>query len=81
MKIMEDNVKKLFEYLREIYKLKTKVVLDYKKFDATIEPEEFKKIYSNIADIHEFSSDISAKDEYFAIKYINVKSKEPKVPK
>ena len=44
MKIMEDNVKKLFEYLREIYKLKTKVVLDYKKFDATIEPEEFKKI-------------------------------------
>lgn len=81
MKIMEDNVKKLFEYLREIYKLKTKVVLDYKKFDATIELEEFKKIYSNIADIHEFSSDISAKDEYFAIKYINVKSKEPKVPK
>ena len=31
---MEEKMKSLFEYLKEIYELKTRVVLDYKKFDS-----------------------------------------------
>ena len=37
---MEEKMKNLFEYLKEIYELKTRVVLDYKKFDSEIDIEE-----------------------------------------
>lgn len=77
---MEEKMKNLFEYLKEIYELKTRVVLDYKKFDEEIDIEDFKNIYENIADIHNFSEDISGEDEYFAIKYISVKREMPKIP-
>lgn len=77
---MEEKMKNLFEYLKEIYELKTRVVLDYKKFDLSIDIEDFKNIYENIADIHNFSNDISADEEYFAIKYINVEKAMPKLP-
>ena len=77
---MEEKMKNLFEYLKEIYELKTRVVLDYKKFDSEIDIEDFKNIYENIADIHNFSNDISADDEYFTIKYINVEKAMPKIP-
>lgn len=39
---MEEKMKNLFEYLKEIYELKTRVVLDYKKFDSEIDIEDFK---------------------------------------
>ena len=77
---MDEKMKNLFEYLKEIYELKTRVVLDYKKFDSEIDIEDFKNIYENIADIHNFSNDISADEEYFTIKYINVEKAMPKIP-
>lgn len=77
---MEEKMKNLFEYLKEIYELKTRVVLDYKKFDSEIDIEDFKNIYENIADIHNFSNDISADEEYFTIKYISVEKSMPKIP-
>ena len=33
MSFYERKMKNVFEYLKEIYELKTRVVLDYKKFD------------------------------------------------
>ena len=42
---MEEKMKNLFEYLKEIYELKTRVILDYKKFDLEIDIEDFKNIY------------------------------------
>lgn len=77
---MEEKMKNLFEYLKEIYELKTRVVLDYKKFDLEIDIEDFKNIYENIADIHNFSNDISGDEEYFTIKYISVEKAMPKIP-
>ncbi len=77
---MEEKMKNLFEYLKEIYELKTKVILDYKKFDSEIDIEDFKNIYENITDIHDFSNDISGDDEYFTIKYISVEKAMPKIP-
>lgn len=77
---MEEKMKNLFEYLKEIYELKTRVVLDYKKFDSEIDIEDFKNIYENIADIHNFSNDIAGDEEYFTIKYINVEKAMPKIP-
>lgn len=77
---MEEKMKNLFEYLKEIYELKTRIVLDYKKFDSEIDIEDFKKIYSAVADIHDFSNDISSDEEYFTIKYINVEIPMPKIP-
>lgn len=77
---MEEKMKNLFEYLKEIYELKTRVVLDYKKFDSEIDIEDFKNIYENITDIHDFSSDISGDEEYFTIKYISVEKAMPKIP-
>ena len=38
---MENGVKNLFEYLKEIYQLKTRAVQDYKKFDKEIDGDEF----------------------------------------
>lgn len=73
-------MKNLFEYLKEIYELKTRVVLDYKKFDSEIDIEDFKNIYENITDIHDFSNDISGDEEYFTIKYISVEKAMPKIP-
>ena len=49
---------------------RNRVVLDYKKFDSEIDIEDFKNIYENITDIHDFSNDISGDEEYFTIKYI-----------
>lgn len=77
---MEEKMKNLFEYLKEIYELKTRVVLDYKKFDSEIDIEDFKNIYENITDIHDFSNDISGDEEYFTIKYISVEKAMPKIP-
>lgn len=77
---MEEKMKSLFEYLKEIYELKTRVVLDYKKFDSEIDIEDFKNIYENITDIHDFSKDISGDEEYFTIKYISVEKAMPKIP-
>lgn len=77
---MEEKMKNLFEYLKEIYELKTRVILDYKKFDSEIDIEDFKNIYENITDIHDFSNDISGDDEYFTIKYISVEKAMPKIP-
>ena len=77
---MEEKMKNLFEYLKEIYELKTRVVLDYKKFDSEIDIEDFKSIYENITDIHDFSSDIYGDEEYFTIKYISVEKAMPKIP-
>lgn len=77
---MEEKMKNLFEYLKEIYELKTRVVLDYKKFDSEIDIEDFKNIYENITDIHDFSNDISGDDEYCIIKYISVEKAMPKIP-
>lgn len=77
---MEEKMKNLFEYLKEIYELKTRVILDYKKFDSEIDIEDFKNIYENIVDVHNFSNNISADEEYFIIKYINVEKAMPKIP-
>ena len=78
---MEEKMKNLFEYLKEIYELKNRVVIDYKKFDSEMDIENFENIYKNITDIHNFSNDISAEDEYLTIKYINVKKAMPQIPK
>ncbi len=67
---MEEDKKKLFEYLREIYKLKTRVVSDYTKYDKNIDIDLFRNMYGDIAYIHDFSDDISGENEYFALKYI-----------
>ena len=67
---MEEDKKKLFEYLREIYKLKTRVVSDYTKYDKNIDIDLFRNTYGDIAYIHDFSDDISGENEYFALKYI-----------
>lgn len=77
---MEKKVKNLFEYLKEIYELKTRVVLDYKKFDFSIDIEDFKNVYENVGDIHNFSKDIAGEEEYFTIKYISVQKDMPKIP-
>lgn len=77
---MEEKMKNLFEYLKEIYELKTRVILDYKKFDLNIDIEDFESIYANIADIHNFSNDISGEEEYLAIKYISIEKAMPKIP-
>lgn len=76
---MEEKLKKLFEYLKEIYELKTRVVLDYKKYEAEIGIDEFNELYKDIADIHNFSSDISGTDEYFVLKYISSERQIPKI--
>ena len=77
---MENGVKNLFEYLKEIYQLKTRAVQDYKKFDKEIDVDEFEDTYSSIADIHKFSDDISNSEEYFTLKYITVSKPMPKIP-
>ena len=77
---MEEKMKNLFEYLKEIYELKTRVVLDYKKFDSEIDIEDFKNTYENITDIHDISNDIAGEEEYFTIKYISVEKPMPKIP-
>ena len=77
---MEEKMKNLFEYLKEIYELKTRVVLDYKKFDSEIDIEDFKNTYENITDIHNISNDIAGEEEYFTIKYISVEKPMPKIP-
>lgn len=77
---MEDKIKNLFEYIKEIYQLKTRVIMDYKRFDNEIDLEDFKNTYESIADIHEFSQDISNDDEYFTLKYISVEKAMPKIP-
>ena len=38
---MEEDKKKFFEYLREIFKLKTRVVTDYNKFEKNIDIDSF----------------------------------------
>lgn len=67
---MEEDKKKLFEYLREIFKLKTRVMSDYTKYDKNIDIDLFKNTYGDIAYIHDFSGDISDENEYFALRYI-----------
>lgn len=77
---MENDIKNLFEYLKEIYQLRTKVVSDYKKFDKAIDLAEFKEKYAKIADVHGFSEGLDADDEYFVLKYITKDNALPKVP-
>lgn len=77
---MEESKKKLFEYLREIYKLKTRVIMDYNKYEKNIDIDVFKNNFSNIVDIHEFSPNISENEEYFLIKYISDEMQFPMIP-
>lgn len=56
------------------------MILDYKKFDLENDIVDFKNIYENITDIHDFFNDISGDDEYFTIKYISVEKAVPKIP-
>ena len=73
---MNDNIKNLFEYLRDIYKLKTKVVTDYNKYEKVIDLEEFKNRYKSIAVLSEFSNTLSLDNETFTLKYIMEQKKE-----
>lgn len=77
---MNDNIKNLFEYLRDIYKLKTKVVTDYNKYEKVIDLEEFKNRYKSIAVLSEFSNTLSLDNETFTLKYIMEQKKYPEIP-
>lgn len=77
---MNEDIKNLFEYLKEIYQLKTRIVTDYKNFDKEIDLIDFKETYNQLAEIHDFSEDISGTEEYFVLKYINKKKEFPKIP-
>lgn len=77
---MDNDIKKLFEYLREIYQLKTKIITDYKKYDKEIDIVDFKNTYEPIGETHIFSKDISENEEYFVLKYITQEKDFPKIP-
>lgn len=77
---MEEDKKKLFEYLREIFKLKTRVVTDYNKYEKNIDIDSFKNTYKDFAYIHGFTNNISENDEYFVLKYIVDEFEYPQVP-
>ena len=77
---MQESRKNLFKYIQEIYKLKTKVVKDYKNYEKVIDTANLLESYSNIAQIHDFTPDLSGKNEYFSIKYIKDYYELPKIP-
>ena len=77
---MEEDKKKLFEYLREIFKLKTRVVTDYNKYEKYIDIDLFKNTYNDLAYMHEFTNNISENEEYFVLKYIVDEFEYPQIP-
>lgn len=77
---MNNDIKNLFEYLKEIYQLRTKVVTDYKKYDKAVDVADFAGKYANIGEIHIFSEDLNGDDEYFVLKYISKEKALPKIP-
>lgn len=77
---MQESRKNLFKYIQEIYKLKTKIVKDYKNYEKVIDTANLLESYSNIAQIHDFTPDLSGKNEYFSIKYIKDYYELPKIP-
>lgn len=77
---MQESRKNLFKYIQEIYKLKTKVVKDYKNYEKVIDTANLLETYSNITQIHDFTPDLSGKNEYFSIKYIKDYYELPKIP-
>ncbi len=77
---MQESRKNLFKYIQEIYKLKTKVVKDYKNYEKVIDTANLLESYSNIAQMHDFTPDLSGKNEYFSIKYIKDYYELPKIP-
>ncbi len=78
---MQENRKKLFKYIKEMYKLKTRVVKDYKNYEKVIDINEFNKNYLELSQIHNFTESLDAKNEYFVIKYIKNYFKIPEIPK
>lgn len=73
---MNENIKNLFQYLREIYQLRTKVVNDFTKYEKYINIQDFQKQYSGIAGIHNFTD----KEEYFVLKYVTNEMDFPEIP-
>ena len=73
---MDENIKNLFQYLREIYQLRTKVVNDYTKYEKYINIQDFQKQYGSIAGVHNFTD----KEEYFVLKYITNEMDYPEIP-
>ena len=72
---MEENIKNLFLYLREIYKLRMKVVGDYKDYEKSINLVEFYQKYTNLLNRNGVEN-----NEVLRISYINDKVKYPQIP-
>jgi len=77
---MNENTKNLLEYLREIYKLKTKVVTDYIKYDKTIDLAEFKRSFQRVTTVTDFTKNLSLENETFILKYIMKEKEYPSIP-
>lgn len=76
---MSNNTKKLLEYLREIYKLKTKVVTDYIKYDKSVDLTEFKRSFQRVTTVTDFTKNLSLENETFILKYIMNEKEYPKI--
>ena len=68
---MDKDIKNLFEYLKEIYQLRTKVVTDYKKFDKAIDVADFIQKYEKTGETHGFTDGLDGDDEGYV--YDNIK--------
>ena len=77
---MNEKIKNVLEYLREIYKLKTKVVNNYTKYEKVIDIKKFDSKYGKIVNAHVFSKDLVNENEYFSIKYIKNKKSFYDIP-
>ena len=71
---------KLFKYLKEIFKLKTRIVSDYHNYDKNYDLNNLKEKFNEITEIGDYSEDISKNEEYIVIKYIAKKLEMPIVP-
>ena len=77
---MNENTKNLLEYLREIYKLKTKVITDYIKYDKAIDLAEFKRSFQRVTAVADFTKNLSLENETFILKYIMKEKEYPNIP-
>ena len=78
---MRRNKKKdLFEFIREIYNLKTSVITNFNHYEKNIIIDDFCEKYSNIATIKRYSDDLCNTDEVFQLKYITELIAMPKTP-
>lgn len=72
---MEENIKNLFLYLREIYKLRMKIVGDYKDYEKSINLVEFCQKYTSLLNRNGVEN-----NEVLRISYISDKVKYPQIP-